>query len=553
MLTRKRSAAECRAPAYAARLRIDLIDIVELAGEAMAMKGTWIRQAQTGAVVVFIHGIFGTAETWKHENGTYWPDLLVSDQDASGIGVYVFEYNTGFFTGSYRLGDVVDSLANHLRLDGVLIAKRIIFVCHSMGGIVARRFVVRKEADLARQGTEIGLFLIASPSLGAKYATWLSPLARAVNHSQADALRFSQDNSWLLDLDNDFRDLKEERRLKIHGKELVEDKFVILRIFGFKQVVEPFSGARYFGNPYKVPESTHFSIARVEGSNSIQYRLLIEFLYEMEGGAPPLRTAAGSTGGLAIGFPDGTHADIVKCRIAVNALSATHATLTIDWSEDAQKYLALTKQLLEEASGYLRSTSSFYGQPPDQIAEFVSRATHAITISTKIMTHGSSRAALLSEGMFGYWGIFDQVTSRSLANFLTICNVEIIYTNIALLRDKLFISKYFPRHRESWFAVDYHHKIFREVFSVSEKLAHAKISEISGHRVDAWFWGPEHEVQETAAWRDGDAVKGTWIDRYLIPQNEYRLLQEGSSDIIGYNETSIVTIKVTNDAGAEIA
>jgi hypothetical protein len=130
----------------------------------------------------------------------------------------VFTYKTGFFSGTYSLGDVVDALKEHMRLDGVMNRRRIVFVCHSMGGIVARRFLVQRAADLIENRKSIGLFLVASPSLGSGYANWLSPLARFFEHTQADALRFEQTNTWLMDLDRDFQNLKESERLSMNGK-----------------------------------------------------------------------------------------------------------------------------------------------------------------------------------------------------------------------------------------------------------------------------------------------------------------------------------------------
>ena len=95
------------------------------------MKGTWIRRPTGETTVVFIHGVLSSGEAWRHENGTYWPKLLAEDRRAKTVGVYVFEYQTGFFSGTYRLGDVVDALENHLRLDAVIASKRI--VCPNRG------------------------------------------------------------------------------------------------------------------------------------------------------------------------------------------------------------------------------------------------------------------------------------------------------------------------------------------------------------------------------------------------------------------------------------
>jgi glycerol kinase len=71
--------------------------------------------------------------------------------------------------------------------------------------------------------------------------------------------------------------LKDARRLSIKGKELVEDKFIrlpivgrLVRNFWRKQIVEPFSAARYFGDAYKVEHSDHSTIAQPENGDAIQ-------------------------------------------------------------------------------------------------------------------------------------------------------------------------------------------------------------------------------------------------------------------------------------------
>jgi pimeloyl-ACP methyl ester carboxylesterase len=228
--------------------------------------------------VVFVHGFLSSAGAWRHKNGTYWPKLLAEDLVTKKVGVYSFEYETDFFSGTYRLGDAVAALEARLRLDKVLGCKRLVFVCHSMGGIVVRRFIIRHQTELIDQSKEIGLFLIASPSLGSEYAAWLRPLARLFKHSQADVLRFCETNHWLLDLDDEFFDLKEQGRVRINGKELIEDKFIVRGIPWLRPVVPEFTGRRYFGKSYKVPGSTHFTIASVAGPNSDQHGLLVEFL-----------------------------------------------------------------------------------------------------------------------------------------------------------------------------------------------------------------------------------------------------------------------------------
>jgi pimeloyl-ACP methyl ester carboxylesterase len=247
------------------------------------MKGDWLRTPKGDCSIVFVHGVLSSGESaWRNTNGAYWPQMLAETPSLSSVGIYVYEYRTNVFSGRYSLSDVVDDLKERLGLDNVALSSLIIFVCHSMGGIVVRKFLVDRATDLMDRKTDVGLFLVASPSLGSLYADWLNPLARFLNHSQGDALQFVKHNAWLADLDKEFQNLKESGKLHIKGKELVEDRFVVLQnVFRSQVVVESLSGARYFGEPYKVPASDHFSIAKPDGQEAMQHRLLVRFISEM--------------------------------------------------------------------------------------------------------------------------------------------------------------------------------------------------------------------------------------------------------------------------------
>jgi pimeloyl-ACP methyl ester carboxylesterase len=243
------------------------------------MKGEWIRSPEAGTSVVFVHGILSSGETcWRHENGSYWPELLKNETEFHSLGIYIFTYKTGIFSGSYRLGDIVDALHEYMQIDGLLKSDQLIFVCHSMGGIVVRKFLLRQQIDLINENKEIGLFLVASPSLGSGYANWLKPLVWLFGNAQADDLRFIRGNGWLDDLDKDFMHLKDKGRLRIKGKELVEDEPVLLKKWWKRQVVEPFSGGRYFDEVYKVENTDHFSIAKPKDDRASQHLALCQFL-----------------------------------------------------------------------------------------------------------------------------------------------------------------------------------------------------------------------------------------------------------------------------------
>lgn len=254
------------------------------------MECKWLRKPKDDTAIIFIHGFNSSDECWiNNRNGSYWPTLLQEEKEFSYIGVYIFSYQTGALSGSYNLGDIVDSLKEYISIDKVINCEKIIFICHSMGGIIARRYIVSQQSLLfAESARKIGLFLVASPSLGSDYANMIKILSNMLGNAQSEALRFSQTNTWLNDLDKDFLNLKEQKKELILGKELIEDKsmfsrFFFLRTFTRKQIVEPFSAAKYFGNPFKVPGSDHLTISKPASRDSIQHRILCKFINDFIG------------------------------------------------------------------------------------------------------------------------------------------------------------------------------------------------------------------------------------------------------------------------------
>jgi hypothetical protein len=239
-----------------------------------------LRKPKSDLAIIFVHGVLsGGKEAWGEPS---WPELVASEPELVDAGIYVFAYQTNLGTGSYSIGDVVDALREHFNLEHLWKRRRLVFVCHSMGGIVVRRFVVVNQAKLSEHGCGIGLFLVASPSLGSADANLISLLALILGQTQILALKFSQGNTWLNDLDREFMTLKESDRLSISGKEVVEDRAIMLkRWLGLrKQIVEPFSSGRYFGEAFKIPGSDHISISKPLRREAVQHRLLKRFISE---------------------------------------------------------------------------------------------------------------------------------------------------------------------------------------------------------------------------------------------------------------------------------
>src|ERR1700675_4121845 len=93
------------------------------------MRAEWKRRSENGDAVVFVHCALSSGETcWQNATGTYWPSLLEGEPSMEKVGIYVFTYRTNIFSRTYRLGDVVDSLKEHMRVDGVFDCHKLVFV-----------------------------------------------------------------------------------------------------------------------------------------------------------------------------------------------------------------------------------------------------------------------------------------------------------------------------------------------------------------------------------------------------------------------------------------
>src|SRR5580700_5419598 len=105
----------------------------------------WLRRPKNGIVLVFVHGLLSSNETaWFDGQAAFWPAMFRDEKQHEDCGVYLAGYRSDTFAGTYSVDDAADWVFSHFKeeIDDVLSAKAIIFVAHSLGGIVARRLVV---------------------------------------------------------------------------------------------------------------------------------------------------------------------------------------------------------------------------------------------------------------------------------------------------------------------------------------------------------------------------------------------------------------------------
>lgn len=98
-------------------------------------------------VLVLIHGITGDGtSSWTNHNGTYWPSIMKGDSEFQDFDIYVYEYPTDAFGQCLPITDLANTMRTHLKNDNVFSEhEQVVFLAHSMGGLVIRQFLLRNR------------------------------------------------------------------------------------------------------------------------------------------------------------------------------------------------------------------------------------------------------------------------------------------------------------------------------------------------------------------------------------------------------------------------
>jgi hypothetical protein len=250
------------------------------------MNNTWHHFDEGAEIVaVFVHGYFSSAEScWRNnKNSVFWPDLLLRDERLPPMSIFLGGYYTGVNSGSYGIGECADELFGALQRDSSggqpapLKAKNIVFVCHSLGGIVTRYMLQAYQIHFARH--KIGLLLMASPSIGSDYAAGVAGgvISFYKNNQGKQLAPYNRD---LVGLDDRFKRYQQSRSdADLVGAEAVEHlgMFSLKWLPGFRPIVLKESAARYFSNNRTLPGCDHSSIVKPTDLDHASHTFLVDF------------------------------------------------------------------------------------------------------------------------------------------------------------------------------------------------------------------------------------------------------------------------------------
>ena len=115
-----------------------------------AQPATQPASAQRARIIVFVHGIHGDRESWRAQNGAYWPDMIRTDPRFAYSDVEVAEYPTPSSNGKMSSVQLADLLWARLKKDHVWEHREVVFLAHSLGGILVEEMLLRHPAEAAK-------------------------------------------------------------------------------------------------------------------------------------------------------------------------------------------------------------------------------------------------------------------------------------------------------------------------------------------------------------------------------------------------------------------
>lgn len=150
-------------------------------------------------VIVFVHGLHGNRETWRASNGAYWPQLIQTDPHFQKSDVVVAEYPTPSSHGQLSTAQLAQILWQGLKRQRVWEHRDVVFIAHSLGGIVTEEMLLNHPDDAARVSFIVSY---ATPHQG----SFVANLAKIYDSDPLlTDLRESNDNSFLMDLEQRWR------------------------------------------------------------------------------------------------------------------------------------------------------------------------------------------------------------------------------------------------------------------------------------------------------------------------------------------------------------
>ncbi|KAI1125247.1 hypothetical protein F5Y10DRAFT_11916 [Nemania abortiva] len=261
--------------------------------------------------IILVHGLNGDPQkTWTAKNGVFWPaDLLPASLREARANILVYGYNADVYSkkhGSnpsdnfiYMHAQTLVTSLTHYRKDELTFSNPIIWVCHSLGGILVKRALLYSN-DLRLSQHEdyrsiyvstYGMVFLGTPHTGSDIATWGTVLQamsdavvpRSFFQSESVLLKtLKRDNETLQNINNHFLDVYQRFKiLMAHENHKTDFK-------GTRSLVVDSTSAspQLPGVTYYAIEATHSGMCKFDSKNAPGYRTIATAIREWVLDAP---------------------------------------------------------------------------------------------------------------------------------------------------------------------------------------------------------------------------------------------------------------------------
>ena len=164
---------------------------------AASPQSRYIRKnSHATGVIVFVHGLMGDGTTtWTNpQTHAYWPDLISHDKLFDGFDIYVYEYPSPRVSNTYSPDEIAVDMRLHFDSDKILQHDHLVFLVHSLGGIVTRSYLTKYRKAAERVAFA---YFFATPTTGSDSA---GRAALISNNPQVGKLRRMTSTDYLADL-----------------------------------------------------------------------------------------------------------------------------------------------------------------------------------------------------------------------------------------------------------------------------------------------------------------------------------------------------------------
>jgi len=236
--------------------------------------------------VVFLHGLGGDPiSTWCHsggrDDGYFWPKWIAQDLPDAAVWTVGYPADKAAWGTGWPVVDAATAVLDKLMSSQAFRATGdapIAFVCHSLGGIIAKKLVVTAHLDREQQPAKgafldriAGIVFLATPHGGSILATIASTAHWFVSSSTTD---LTASNAALLDLGHSYRDRVANGEARIRHRVYYEGKGV----WGAEVVTSASADPGLPGvRPVKV-ERDHIRISKPIGKEDVVYEGVLTFL-----------------------------------------------------------------------------------------------------------------------------------------------------------------------------------------------------------------------------------------------------------------------------------